>query len=67
MKIKIKGITEDYYLKALQQIQIFYTQVCKEDKVAQLAPWKDNSDQPTILTPKIFPVKKNKLRITSTD
>ena len=59
MKISIGGITEDYYLEALQQIQAFFVQVQKEDEFAQLASWKDTSDQPTLPTPNDIPSEED--------
>ena len=55
LKISIKGTTEDYYLEALQQIQILHKHLQKEDEFIRFAPWKDNSLLPNIVTPKEIP------------
>ena len=60
IKLNIKGDTDDYYMEALKQVQIFFKQVKKYDREAVIVPWIDpksptDTVQPAITTPNDIP------------
>ena len=60
MKLTIKGLTQDHYLNALKQIQIYFTQLQKYDEFAVITPWKESSNSPVITNPNDIPSDKDK-------
>ena len=55
MKITIKGLTQDHYLDALKQIQLYFKQLQKYDNYAVIAPWKENFNSTSITHPDDIP------------
>ena len=59
VKLSISGTTTDHYIQALQQIQLLFTKLKKEDQHLTIAPWSDDSMQPDLLQPSDIPSDEN--------